>query len=559
MTAGRSRLCGRCGRIRPISRRAGPDGPDICNGCYRPPTATCTGCGRERPCTGIAAGRALCTRCTPRSTSICAQCGHRRPAAARWPEGPICDPCYTAALRHIGTCAQCGEHHRLVTPPGPQATTCAACSGHAVTGHVCLGCGGEDKLFDRGYCDRCSLIRRTDALLRGIHPKVPATLTGVRDAIVATPNPRTALNWLRTGAGAPLLAALANDQIPLSHAGLDTEPAGRAVEYLRALLVAHGALPVRDEQLARLERRVAGLLAAVTDPDDRRVLTAFATWHVLQRVRRRAQHGPAANTPTRHASVAVRSAIALLEWLSTRGVILGEIRQSDHDRWILDGRPQLVHQAGDFLGWAAQRRIAPRLKFTTPIRTAGAATGETQRRTLIQLLLHDPGIATVDRVAGCLVLLYAQQLSRIARMTRTQIHDHGDILTVRFGAGDVTIDEPLAGFIRAQLADPLRHHSLGAPTQSNWLFPGHLPGRPITPARLGARLGTLGINAQTGRRAAMQQLAVEVPAAVLADLLGIAVTTAVNWTHTAGGDWARYAADTARHQKSTPAVTTCPS
>ncbi len=76
--------------------------------------------------------------------------------------------------------------------------------------------------------------------------------------------------------------------------------AERAVEYLRALLVAHGALPVRDEQLARLERRVAGLLAAVADPDDRRVLTAFATWHVLQRVRWRAEHQPAAGTATRH-------------------------------------------------------------------------------------------------------------------------------------------------------------------------------------------------------------------------------------------------------------------
>ena len=37
----------------------------------------------------------------------------------------------------------------------------------------------------------------------------------------------------------------------------------------------------------------------------------------------------------------------------------------------------------------------------------------------------------------------------------------------------------------------------------------------------------------------------------MADLLGIHVTTAVKWTHTAGGDWARYAADIARTQQTT--------
>jgi hypothetical protein len=79
-----------------------------------------------------------------------------------------------------------------------------------------------------------------------------------------------------------------------------------------------------------------------------------------------------------------------------------------------------------------------------------------------------------------------------------------------------------------------------------WLFPGHLPGRPITPARLGERLGRLGIHAQPGRRAALLQLAADVPAAVLADLLGIAGTTAADWAHAAGGDWSRYAAATAR-------------
>ena len=135
------------------------------------------------------------------------------------------------------------------------------------------------------------------------------------------------------------------------------------------------------------------------------------------------------------------------------------------------------------------------------------------------------------------MLLYGQQLSRIAAMTRSQVHDRGDSLSIRFGPGDVEIPEPLAGFVRAHLDAPRRHTSIAAPPNSTWLFPGHLPGQPITPSRIGQRLAHLGIDCQTGRRAAMLELARTVPAAVLADLLGIHTTTAADWAHAAGGDW----------------------
>ncbi len=73
-----------------------------------------------------------------------------------------------------------------------------------------------------------------------------------------------------------------------------------------------------------------------------------------------------------------------------------------------------------------------------------------------------------------------------------------------------------------------------------------MPGRPITPARLGERLRAIGIYAQTGRRAAQLDLAAQLPAAVLADILGLHQTTAAKWMHQAGGDWSRYAAELAR-------------
>lgn len=550
MNAGAARLCGRCGRVRPISKRAGPDGPDICSSCWRPPAAVCSVCGEERPCSGVAAGRPICGRCRPRQTSRCAHCGATRPAAARWPEGPVCDPCYTAALRHTGACVACGRHRRLVAPPGPTANTCAECSGAGPAGHVCVGCGIEDKLYTRGYCARCTLVRRTDELFADGNGAVPVELTAVRDAIVATSSPQTALNWLRKGAGAPILAAIARGDVALTHEALDAHPDRRPADYLRAMLVAHGALLPRDEPLARLERAVAELLAGVPADEDRRTLTAYATWRVLYRARRRAQTRPTTTTIARRATLELRAAIGLLEWLRANNVRFDKVAQADIDQWLLTGPPTLRREVADFLGWCAYRRLTPRLTLARAASPAGATTSEEDYWQLAHQLLHADEIATIDRVVGSFVLLYGQQLSRIAAMTRDQIHDRGTTLSVRFGAADIEIPDPLATFVRAHLDAPRRHASLAAPQDTNWLFPGHLPGKPITPSRLGQRLGRLGIDAQAAHRAAMLQLATTVPAAILADLLGIHTTTAADWAHAAGGDWSHYAAEIACDQTS---------
>lgn len=89
------------------------------------------------------------------------------------------------------------------------------------------------------------------------------------------------------------------------------------------------------------------------------------------------------------------------------------------------------------------------------------------------------------------------------------------------------------------------HIGIGSTVTSPWLLPGHLPGRPITAGQLGQRLRLHGIDARAARRAAQQHLAAEVPAVVLAEMLGVTIGTAVNWVHAASRDWADYAATTA--------------
>ena len=131
-------------------------------------------------------------------------------------------------------------------------------------------------------------------------------------------------------------------------------------------------------------------------------------------------------------------------------------------------------------------------------------------------------------------------------MTTSQVTRRDGQTFLRLGRHEVPVPGPLASAIVQLISDGRSYRGVGSPPATTWLFPGHLPGRPITPATLGERLHAIGIYAQTGRRAALLDLAAQLPAAVLADLLGLHETTAAKWMHQAGGDWSRYAAELAR-------------
>jgi hypothetical protein len=56
------------------------------------------------------------------------------------------------------------------------------------------------------------------------------------------------------------------------------------------------------------------------------------------------------------------------------------------------------------------------------------------------------------------------------------------------------------------------------------------------------------------RSAALFQLATDVPAAVLARMLGIHITVAVTWQRASSGDWTTYAAEVSRRPTTTPTI-----
>ena len=135
---------------------------------------------------------------------------------------------------------------------------------------------------------------------------------------IVTTDTRSALNWLRKGAGARLLAELAAGDLAATHDALGAHPHRRAAHYLCQLLVANQVLPARDEALASTERFLAELLAGIDRDPDRRLMAAYATWRVLRRLRRTAER--AAHPHTRHARLQITTAARFLDWLAQSGV-----------------------------------------------------------------------------------------------------------------------------------------------------------------------------------------------------------------------------------------------
>ncbi len=371
-------------------------------------------------------------------------------------------------------------------------------------------------------------------------------LVPVCDAIAAHPQPYSALNWLERSASAALLAQIATGELPLSHDALDARR-DAAAEFLRQTLVTAGALPARDEALIRLETWVADHIGRIADPGRARLLRSYATWRVLRRARQRAARSDRARTATRHAKTHLLAAIAFCDWLDRHDLTLGAVSQADIDLWLEEHGPA-ASDIRDFLEWAAGRQLTGRLEVPNPPSRQGASLDEATRWAIVEHLLHDTTIELTDRVAGCLVLLYGQQLSRIVALRPEQITTRDDGVHLNIGTAAAIIPEPLGALLVQLAATGRRYNGVGSPSHSPRLFPGLQPGRPLNPSHLGQRLHRLGIPTMPARRAALMHLASQLPAAVLAELLNLHPTTAVHWVAAAGGDWNTYAAQIARSQ-----------
>jgi hypothetical protein len=362
--------------------------------------------------------------------------------------------------------------------------------------------------------------------------------------------PATLLRWLAKPHVAAALADLGAGRLEPNHAAFDALPVGKAVDHLRAMLVAVGVLPERDEQLARLERWIT---ETINDHPQAQLLHRYGVWHLLRRLRNRANTAPVTAGQATVVRTNLTAAVALLDWMSARDLTLATAGPANLDQWLAGPGANRI-AAGHFARWARHQKLTA-LGYPATGWDGPAGPIDTDARwTQARRLLHDDTLPHADRVAGLLVLLYAQQVSTLTRLTITDVTVDGSAVRLRLGRAPIELPEPLTGLVLALVATRRGHAALTDQGTSPWMFPGGIPGRPLSASRLAERLRAIGVRAKQERSTALFTLAGQLPAALLTQMLGIHITGAVKWQHAAAGDWTAYAADYARrdHPGHTP-------
>ncbi|MGW2370275.1 hypothetical protein ACWCZ5_32585 [Streptomyces sp. NPDC001667] len=330
---------------------------------------------------------------------------------------------------------------------------------------------------------------------------------------------------------------------PLTHEALDELPEGKVIEHIRSVLVATEALPKRDEQMVRLERHLKDLVTSHATAEGRKILHRYATWHLLRRLRRRSRGKEITHSQLAVARQHLRAAVYLLDWLEEQSLTLATCIQADLEHWMTSDDVRLRREAGHFVRWARSQKITRDLSFPAERWNGPSQPMDDEARwATARRLLHDDALKPEDRLAGLLLLLYAQWPAAISRLTVDHIEETERAVRIRLGAVPVELPAPVAELALRQ-AETRRSHAVLGRADSTWLFPGGQPGRPISAWAMGERLRKLGIRLAEARSTALFQLATELPAAVLARTLGIDITVAVKWQRAAAGDWAAYAAD----------------
>ncbi len=458
----------------------------------------------------------------------CEICG--RPAL---PGRGTCSPCMKGVGRIRGDCTGCDRTGQLLdldlrcrTCRTRAKKRCADCSAN----NVWLVGMGQVRV-----CQRCALRHDLDEVLP---PHRPGALDPLRPIILAA-EPLTTRRWLVRARD--LLVGLDRGTFALNHAELDGLPNPKSVEHLRALLISAAILPPDP---TRLVRRLEGRMAHLTEPLDephRKIVTRWARWSVLPRLVRRAEQGRDITASVTNDRRKIEQTVAFLVLVQDRKRTLATCTQHDVDEWFA-GPGAIRRVVRPFLAWAQGTSLLD-AAIVLPSRYKGrtlAAIDAEERWRIARGLLSNDTIDPADRVAGALIALYAQPLSRIVALTTDDVLVDGDNVRLKLGPDPLDLPEPLASLIQA--LPPKRRDSTAQHVPNPWLFAGGHAGAHLRATVLGSRLRRAGIEPRRLRLAALDQLSRELPPAVLGGVLGLRPATAARAVADAGGSWAAYAA-----------------
>jgi hypothetical protein len=339
-----------------------------------------------------------------------------------------------------------------------------------------------------------------------------------------------AWTWFTSEASADALSHEALDALeaPRQHNGYVSSRAD--VEFLRAVLVAAEVLEPRSHYGPDLTRWANEYLADVP-ARERWVLLRFFRERLLPTVERSTEVGKATINTKRWAMARLRIARKFLEWLRPHGG-LEALNRALLDRWLRASTTRYVIR--DFIKYAIRTQGVDLPMKALPQRVAqtpGEYIDEDDRAALAARFLAGDGIPPLERFAGAMVVLYGQQLTRIAQLRVEDVR-----LTppqVQFGRSWLAVPEPLD----EPLAVLLEHANA---LDSEWLLPGIRPRQHLSDSALGDRLAPLGVDARTMRNSALFHIAGTVQPHSIERLLGLHRNTAAAWVQVANGVYSAY-------------------
>ncbi|WP_433678745.1 hypothetical protein [Nocardia sp. CA-119907] len=300
------------------------------------------------------------------------------------------------------------------------------------------------------------------------------------------------------------------------------------------MLVYAGVLPPRDERVAALQRWITAKLDTISSKDDQLVLRSFITWHCLPRLRRSLDSRPASASQINGLRNRISTVTEFLGWLRERGRALHDVDQSDVDEWLTTG-PSTRYHLRAFVQWAARRGHVG--DVVVPVRKSRQHTAPIdadQRWDMARNLLHNNEIRLPYRLAGLLVLLYAQPMATLVEMTVDQVIRGDDGVYLRLGPLPLHLPEPLDALMVQLIEEHSGKASIARRERSMWLFPGAQPGRHISYIQMVTQLHRIGIHSMPTRAAALLDLSAQLPPTIVSRLLGLSVATAEAWSHGIG-------------------------
>ncbi|GII56040.1 hypothetical protein Pth03_44290 [Planotetraspora thailandica] len=468
----------------------------------------------------------------------CARCNRRAPKSAEWSDGPICRTCFERAMRVRGRCPGCDTERLLPGRDTCGIAVCRDCAGIS-RDFFCDRCGFEGMLLGGRLCERCTLADKLTTLLDDGTGRIHPPLVPLHDLLTSMDRPKSRLIWLRNPQVSGLLQDLAAGRVALTHEALQQVPTWRTATYLRDLLMDSGALPSVDRRLLLFERWLAERLGSITDAEQARLLQHFSIWHQLRKLRAKASKGPLGPSTMNECRQQITQASAFLVWLTERGVELPSCAQADLDAWHAEKyatrRPARV-----FLRWCMTTRRMPTLTIPDRITTNPNPMGQHRRITVLQRILTDDTPPLGARIAACLVLLFAQPVSRIVRLTVDDVLHDDEHVAFRLGDPPSPVPEPVADLLLSYV-QALQDNTSATNSNPRWLFPGRRTTRPMNPTTLRDALREIGVPVERGRTAAIRQLVLQAPPPVVAQALGYHDKSTTRIAAEAGGTWKKYA------------------